>query len=145
MSFVDADSVFQERYGLLAGQYILRFGLEKFRKQEALVLRELLEKPDPTVLATGGGAPLLALNRKRMREKGFVVWLDVPLDVLFWRMHSGDRPFYPKPISCEAMMEMLSTRLPCYREAHLRVQNESIDSSIEVIKSAFLKTPQRFY
>lgn len=138
LPFVDADSIFRERFGLLAGQYIVRFGVEPFRKQEARLLQEIVEAKLATVIATGGGAPLIARSRALMKERGFVVWLDVPPNVLLQRMYSGDRPPYPKPVSFEAMMEMLETRAPSYAQADLHVKNLEMKTSLETIKRNYL-------
>lgn len=140
MPFVDADSVFRERFGLSAGQYIVRFGEEKFRRHEARLLRDILISSTQSVIATGGGAPLLARSRVLMKERGFVVWLDVPPNILLQRMHSGERPLSPKPISAKKIGEMLEGRLPFYRQAVLRVKNHDSAASRELITQAYLRS-----
>ncbi len=48
-------------------------GESGFRAREAGVIDELTQRPE-IVLATGGGAVLMAENRKCLRTRGFVVY-----------------------------------------------------------------------
>lgn len=50
-------------------------GLERFRDLESQALQRLPETPAWTVVDTGGGTPLRAANRARMRELGLIIGL----------------------------------------------------------------------
>lgn len=83
-AFVDTDSVLQEQLGASISQFVECHGWEAFRRQESEVLK-LVTKPR-TIIATGGGIVLAQSNCSFMRERGVVVYLEVPLEVLFDRL-----------------------------------------------------------
>ena len=73
--FVDADHAIEERLGCSIKDYFAQHGEAAFREIEAQVLRTLLQAPQPTVIATGGGAVLKPENRVALREGCTVFYL----------------------------------------------------------------------
>ncbi len=73
--FVDADDELEARTGRSVRGWFAE-GEPAFRKAEADVLAALLARPEPTVMATGGGVVVAEANRRALTERAFVVWLD---------------------------------------------------------------------
>ena len=120
--FLDCDKVLVERTGVSVATIFEIEGEEGFRRREAAVLSELAHHPD-CVIATGGGAVLLAENRALMRENGTVVYLRARLESLWERTRQDtSRPLLKTPDPRATLAELLEKRDPLYREvAHLTV------------------------
>lgn len=121
--FLDCDHEIEARTGVKIPTIFEIEGEEGFRRRESLTLEELTREAS-VVLATGGGAVLRPANRAMLRERGVVVYLDVPPQILWERTrHDRNRPL----LQCEnpkAKIEGLyRERAPFYREvAHLIIQ-----------------------
>jgi shikimate kinase/3-dehydroquinate synthase len=88
---VDVDSVIEQRLGKPIERVFAEDGEAAFRAAEEQVTLELLDDPQQTVLALGGGA----IGHERVRdalEDHLVIWLDVGVDVAWARCRDSDRP-----------------------------------------------------
>ena len=127
LAFVDADREIETRTGASVTTIFECEGEAGFRAREAATLADLLDGADQ-VIATGGGAVLDADNRRRMRERGFVVHLHVSLARQLERL-ARDRT---RPLLAgddrEAVLRRLSElRAPLYAEvADLRFDTNSL-------------------
>ena len=121
--FLDCDHEIEARTGVKIPTIFEIEGEEGFRCRESFTLEEL-SRERKVVLATGGGAVLRPANRAMLRERGFVIYLDVPPQVLWERTrHDRSRPL----LQCEnprARIEALyRERAPYYRDAaHLIIE-----------------------
>ena len=77
---------------LRAGEILAREGEPAFRALESRVLAEVLARVHPLVLACGGGVVLDPVNRQRLRETAWVVWLDAPDEELARRLAADPTP-----------------------------------------------------
>ena len=115
--FVDADQALEERTGV---EIPLIFELEGevgFRKRESEMLARLVMRDD-IVLATGGGVVLSAQNRAHLAQRGFVVYLDAPIDLLVARVaRDRHRPLMQTDDPSATMRELMRIRDPLYRES----------------------------
>ena len=98
------------------------------------VIAELTGERD-IVLATGGGAVLDSENRARLVSRGFVIYLEAPIDLLVART-ARDRK---RPLMQEAddprarVIELLEHRDPLYRQtADMIVKTDRRSSRIVV-------------
>ncbi|MDQ6696450.1 MAG: shikimate kinase [Actinomycetota bacterium] len=74
--FVDADAELVRRSGRAVADWFATAGESGFRSAESDVLADLLARPEPLILAAGGGVVVEAGNRDRLqRPDAFVVWL----------------------------------------------------------------------
>ena len=74
--FVDADEAVEAAAGRTIAE-LFADGEPAFRALEADTLAALLERPDPQVIAAGGGAVVTETTRARLRDPAItVVWLD---------------------------------------------------------------------
>jgi shikimate kinase len=90
-TFVDLDTVIEDRFyydckeKLTCREIYNVYGSEFFLDLETKVLGSLLAL-ESTVLSTGGGAPMTAVNRPILKQFGFVVYLYAEPQVLVDRM-----------------------------------------------------------
>lgn len=122
-AFVDLDSRIEHRAGRRIAEIFEHAGEAAFRALERTELCELLARAEPCVLATGGGAVLDAGSRRLMRERGFVVHLQVDVGTQLERLADDrDRPLLARPDREAALHAMAAAREPLYFEtAHLRI------------------------
>lgn len=75
-SFVDLDEAFAEINALTPAEYIRKYGVEAFRKQEKDCVEQLAELPiQKVVYATGGGYPCWEDNMECLHELGSSIYL----------------------------------------------------------------------
>ena len=125
--FVDLDGRIEDVEGRNPAQIINEDGEQGFREKETAALSELLRRDKRAVVALGGGAWTIAVNRGLIRSvASVVVWLNTPLDVC-WQRIEQDSQLRPMA-STRAVAERLFTeRLPFYRlaDVHVWVADES--------------------
>ena len=85
LTFIDSDAMAEERMGMSINQAVQQHGLAHFRNIESQLLVELVQMP-ATLVATGGGFPLLPGAMRLMNDTGLTVWLNVPVGELATRI-----------------------------------------------------------
>jgi shikimate kinase len=114
--FVDADHHVEQRTGATIAAIFEHVGEAGFRERERAALAELLAGQGQLV-ATGGGAVLDAENRRRMRERGFVVYLSAGLESQLKRLQRDrTRPLLQRPDREQVLRDLARVRDPLYRE-----------------------------
>jgi len=133
--FYDSDHEIVHRTGVRIPVIFELEGEEGFRKREALVIDELANEGG-VVVATGGGAVLDPMNRQRMRESGWVVYLDVPTSILLDRTrHDTNRPLLQVADPAAKLNALRTERDPLYREvASLVIDGARLNSHLAVTK-----------
>ena len=86
--FVDTDDVIVKTAGMSIPDIFSRYGEEKFRDIESEVIKKV-SGMQSAVIATGGGAILRENNVSLLKENGFVVFIDRPVEKL---VTTDDRP-----------------------------------------------------
>jgi len=121
--FFDSDHVIEERMGCAIRVAFERDGEEAFRDIEEAVLDELTLIPS-AVVSTGGGAVLRPMTRKRLRERGMVVYLNSTPDELSRRLrHDVNRPLLQVADPLTRLRDLYAARDPLYREtAHFVIE-----------------------
>ncbi len=115
--FVDADQALEERTGADIPLIFDLEGEEGFRKRESEMLARLVTR-DGIVLATGGGVVLSAGNRAHLARRGFVVYLEAPIELLVARVsRDRNRPLMQTDDPEATMRELMRIRDPLYRES----------------------------
>ncbi|MBP7712705.1 MAG: shikimate kinase AroK [Gammaproteobacteria bacterium] len=114
--FVDADREIEARTGASISLIFDLEGEAGFRRRESAVIAELAAS-DGLVVATGGGAVLDPANRAALRQRGTVVYLHAPLEVLVRRTHRDrDRPLLQTADPRASLERIVLDRDPLYRE-----------------------------
>ena len=118
--FVDSDRLIEQRSGVSVATIFDVEGEAGFRKREAEAIDELTQRTG-LILATGGGAVLNEENRKRMHERGLVIYLEASFAELIRRLGSDrSRPLLQSENAGERIAQLLSERSELYKHcAHL--------------------------
>lgn len=121
--FIDLDDAVRELEGRGPRELIDEEGEDYFREAETRALRDVLERGEARVVATGGGAWTLARNRALVAEHGGLsVWLDAPFDLCLQRIDTeGARDARPFARDTERARRLYAERLAAYQQADLRV------------------------
>ncbi len=132
--FIDCDKEIEQRTGASISLIFDVEGESGFRKREQQILDELTQRDD-LVLATGGGAVLDESNRSRLMSRGFVVYLNAPLDLLIERT-SRDKtsPLLQTENPKQRISELLEQRDPLYRQVADTIVETNRRSARHVVK-----------
>ncbi len=115
-AFQDSDQEIENRTGASISLIFEIEGEFGFRRRESAVIDELTREKN-IVLATGGGVILSDCNRRKLRERGVVVYLHAPIDVLLQRTRRDrSRPLLQAGDRRLKIEEIMKTRDPIYRE-----------------------------
>lgn len=119
--FIDMDRYIEDENGLSIPEIFSRYGEEKFRLLEREALLKTLNIQDPIVVATGGGTPCFFDNMLKMKEKGWVVYIRTPIEILLGRLErdASDRPLFYSQIGEKILTELLEKRKEYYEQAHI--------------------------
>ena len=122
LRFADCDHEIVARTGVTIPTIFEIEGEAGFRRRETQMMDELTLEPD-IVIATGGGVVIAPENRALMRERGVVVYLNVPPQILYERTrHDRNRPLLQVENPRQRIEELHRQRDPLYREvAHMVV------------------------
>ena len=116
LAFVDADRDVELRTGASVGTIFECEGEAGFRARERAALAGLLSG-DGQLIATGGGAVLDADTRRQMRERAFVVWLQVDVDGQLQRLaRDRSRPLLQREDREQVLQALAAARAPLYAE-----------------------------
>jgi len=128
--FIDLDHELEVRCGVRIATIFDIEGEAGFRKREAALLDLYTRTPD-IVLATGGGAVLLAENRQHLRQRGVVVYLHASVEKLHRRTrYDRNRPLLAGADPRGTLATLLEARDPLYREvADLTLDTGSLSQS----------------
>ncbi len=123
--FIDLDAIIEAGQGVTIREIFERSGEPFFRQLEHAALTEA-SKSEPAVIALGGGTFVQPANLEFVRATGGItVWLDCPLEILRQRCATmNNRPLFRDAASFE---QLLTQRLPYYRQAEYRVSTEDRD------------------
>jgi shikimate kinase len=115
--FADADEQLELRAGRTIPAIFRDDGEQAFRRLESEVLADLLGRPDPLVVAAGGGVVTRPENRTLLGRRAFVVWLRASPGFLAARADPAHRPLLTGETDPAATLERLvATRAPLYEE-----------------------------
>jgi shikimate kinase len=121
--FVDTDHEIERRLGVSIREYFTTHGEEAFRDIESQVVDDLTHQHHG-VLATGGGATLREINRRRLHERCVVFYLHASPDELARRLrHDTKRPLLQGADPHRRLRDLYSQRDWLYREtAHFNLE-----------------------
>jgi len=113
-TFFDTDQEIEKKLGVKVAVIFELEGEEGFRKRETQMIDELTQKKD-IILATGGGAVLSEENRRMLKERGKVIYLNAKPQNLAKRMaHDKDRPLLQQGNLEETLNRLYQERHPLY-------------------------------
>jgi shikimate kinase len=116
LPFHDSDAEIERRTGVDIPFIFEKEGESGFRQREREAL-EALTALTGIVLATGGGAVLLAENRRLLSERGCVVYLQTSVAQQAERVrHGRNRPLLAEGDTAARLGDLMDTRAPLYSE-----------------------------
>ena len=90
-TFFDMDKVIEDREKKTISKIFEESGEEYFREAESKILEELSNIKN-AVISTGGGSVLKEKNRVLMRERGIVIFIDRPAELIVKNINVSKRP-----------------------------------------------------
>jgi shikimate kinase len=131
LRFVDSDHEIEKRCGVKVPLIFDIEGEAGFRSRESLTLAELTAA-EGIVLATGGGAVLAADNRRRLADRGTVIYLRARPEDLYERVRQDrNRPLLATPDPLARLHDLYVQRDPLYRE----VADVVVDTGRQTVQS----------
>ena len=118
LDFVETDGLVEAAAGIAIRDIFERDGEEHFRRLEHEAV-EAASLRDNCVVACGGGVVTREENVILLRERTTVVWLDVTVEQVLYRLKGqpGTRPLLAGSNPEERAAEMLAARRPLYEAA----------------------------
>lgn len=114
-TFYDSDTEIVRRTGVDIPYIFEKEGEAGFRAREREAIEALVALRG-IVLATGGGAILLAENRRLLAERGCVVYLETSVEQQVERVKQGrNRPLLSNVDPATRLEELMAVRDPLYR------------------------------
>ena len=116
LDFVDLDREIEARAGTEIPTIFACEGEAGFRRRECEALADMLARAG-CVIASGGGAVLDTRNRALMRQRGFVVSLQIDVDEQLARLaNDRSRPLLAGADRAEVLARLAAERAPLYAE-----------------------------
>ncbi len=129
--FLDADVVIEQATGRTINQLFASEGEAGFRQLESDVLAQICAFTK-LVISTGGGVILQRQNWSYLRH-GLIVWLDVPVEVLYKRLaEDTTRPLLQDVDLKEKLRSLKEQRQALYNQADLRISVFEEDTTEQV-------------
>ncbi len=125
--FLDTDTTIEHLMGQSIPQIFASLGEPAFRAIESQVLAEVAAY-QRMAIATGGGIVLQQQNWSYLHH-GIVIWLDVPVEVLYARLQDDTtRPLLQDADPQQRLRDLLSDRQRLYAQADIRLRVDADDT-----------------
>jgi shikimate kinase len=136
MDFADSDHAIEAHTGVDIPLIFEKEGEAGFRKREMAIIDELTQQQN-LVLATGGGAILAEENRRHLKQRGIVIYLQSDIKYLIERTrHDKNRPLLQTANPAAKLRELMTIREPLYLQTAdiiINTGQQSIRSVINTI------------
>jgi len=133
LPFIDTDIEIEKAAGITIEEIFNNFGETYFRNGEQKVINRVLNG-EPSILATGGGAFMNSVTRKKIEKFGISIWLRADINLLVKRTGSrSGRPLLKNGNRREILSKLMKERYPVYSEADI-VFNISDEPASETAK-----------
>ena len=135
------DELLVGRFGCPIPEFVEKNGWDAFRDEEQKLTEELASQ-DNAVIDCGGGVIVRDANIEALRESGYVVWLQAPVEVIAERiMGDANRPSLTgKGTAADEVRDVLNQREALYQKAsHATVNTHfcTVDQCVDKILTQF--------
>ena len=143
MDFLDTDLLLQKKERLRLHEILLRDGAKGFLAAENSLLATL--EPEAAVVSTGGSAIYHPDGMKNLKNRGTVVWINVPFAEIQRRLSDiATRGVVLAP--GQTLLELYDERLPLYKkwaDQQLEVGREDLETTVSrLVKLVFPMLPK---
>lgn len=129
LQFVDLDEEVEKQASMNISQIVAEHGWEHFRQLEHEAVKKFSSKTN-LVIATGGGVILKKENVELLKQKGTMILLEAPIQVIAERiMHSHHRPSLTGADFVKELNDIWQERQIQYKSAADFVINVSANSN----------------
>ena len=136
--FLDTDKQIEEQEKCSIQDVFNSNGETYFREVEYQLLKKISKTKNATVFSTGGGMPIFNDNISVMKENGIVVFLNVPVGMLYSRLKNDiKRPLLASKENLFSYIETtLNERMPIYSQANFVIdarlnKSEIVDEIVD--------------
>ncbi|MDO7788667.1 shikimate kinase [Desulforamulus aquiferis] len=124
--FIDTDCAIEDVTGLTVERIFSKYGVKRFRGEEALLVTKLAGK-DNLVISTGGGLVLSEENVRLLTTNGVFVSLRATADTIMKRVRNKrTRPLLAKGNLRETVTSLLEQRKEAYGIAELTIDVDQL-------------------
>jgi len=132
--FQDSDQEIQRRTGVDIATIFEFEGEAGFRNRERTVIEELAQQ-DNIVMATGGGAVMVAENRQQLAARGLVIYLHCSPEQQYSRTaRDRSRPLLDTDDPQQRLKDLMAEREPVYRQVADMVVSTERRGTSSVVK-----------
>jgi XRE family aerobic/anaerobic benzoate catabolism transcriptional regulator len=136
-TFVELNKEIERENGLSMTEIFSLYSQEGYRRLEQEMLRQVVDRPGPMILATGGGIVAEPLTFDMLLTSFFTVWIKAAPEEHMSRVRQqGDlRPMGNDRTAMAELVTILSSREPLYERARAVVDTTgaSIETSLEAL------------
>jgi XRE family transcriptional regulator, aerobic/anaerobic benzoate catabolism transcriptional regulator len=135
--FVELNKEIERDSGFSIPEVFSIYGQEGYRRFEQACLKQIMNRPGPMLLATGGGIVSESLTFDRLLSSFFTIWIKTtPAEHMARVRRQGDlRPMARDRAAMEELKTILESREPLYSRARAIVDTsgEPIAQSLETL------------
>ncbi|SEK57189.1 shikimate kinase [Parapedobacter koreensis] len=132
-AFIDLDETIVNELGTSIADYFAAHGEASFRELESRILKSL-PLDQPTIIATGGGAPCYFDNMTWMNEVGLTIYLYLPPKALWDRLMQTDIASRPalNGLSGEELLTYIQSKLAERESYYLQAAHVANQLSLQL-------------
>lgn len=116
-NFIEMDSIIESKFELSVMQIFKKYGVERFRQEEKLLLNSLLYVKH-SIVSCGGGVFTNDVNIEQINNHGISVFLNTDVQIIKSRLLNDRKRPLLKNYSID---DILSERMPFYQKAKINI------------------------
>lgn len=130
---IDLDTEIEQHEGKEIASIFSEKGEPYFRQLESDLLHQVSKTHPNAIISTGGGTPCFHEGISFMNDHGITVFLDTEKELLINRLEQDtNRPLIHGDTE-RRVDELLKSRLPVYKKAHITISHRDVDFLINQI------------